>query len=213
GMDSATMNKAFEPFFTTRRQFNATGLGLTVCESIARAHGGWIQLQSKVGKGAIASVYLPVHIPDSEAVLLETPTGKPAAAGRTNGSKNGSTTILVLEDEKMIRRLITATLEGAGFKVHETAEGQATIDAYRSANDDGHPYDLLIMDLSIDDGMGGVEAMGRIKEIDPNVQAIVSSGYSDDPAMANPAAYGFSAVLPKPYQPQELVEMVKKMTS
>ncbi|MFT5467426.1 MAG: two-component system cell cycle sensor histidine kinase/response regulator CckA [Verrucomicrobiales bacterium] len=212
GMDSATMNKAFEPFFTTRRQFNATGLGLTVCESIARAHDGWVQLQSKLSKGAIASVYLPVHKAGSEAVLLQTPLSQ-NGHGHPDNAKNGAARILVLEDEKMIRRLITATLESAGFKVHETCEGQETIDVYREAQTGEHPFDLLIMDLSIEGGMGGVESIGRIKELDPNVRAIVSSGYCDDPAMANPAAYGFSAVLPKPYQPQELVAMVRQMTT
>lgn len=215
GMDSTTIDKAFEPFFTTRRQFNATGLGLTVCESIARAHDGWIQLQSKIGKGAIASVFLPVHKPGSGAVLLETPqTSSRNGHAPKHPDKptiGGPPRVLVLEDEKMIRRLIRATLENGGIKVHETAEGQATIDAYRKSQTDGNPYDLLIMDLSIEDGMGGVESMSRIKELDPNVRAIVSSGYSDDPAMANPAAYGFSAVLPKPYQPQELLLMVREM--
>lgn len=212
GMDPATIGKAFDPFFTTRRQSNATGLGLTVCESIARAHGGLVRLQSKVGKGAIASVFLPIHQPGSEAILLQAPV---AANGGNGGrrSKNGSTRILILEDEMMIRRLINATLTQAGFKVHETREGQETIDAYQEATSSGHPFDLLIMDLSIEDGMGGVEAISRIKAIDPDVRAIVSSGYCDDPAMANPAAYGFSAVLAKPYQPKQLVEMVKRMTA
>ena len=98
-----------------------------------------------------------------------------------------------------------------GYSVSETEEGSETVSAYVSRFKSGKPYDLVIMDLSIPNGMGGVEAIEEIRRVDPNVIAIVSSGYSDDPVMSDPASYGFNAVLPKPYKPQELNSLVKDL--
>jgi len=211
GMAADVVKQAFEPFFTTRRESNATGLGLTVCESIARAHGGSVTLQSKPGQGTVAIVHLPIASYE-ESPLLMTLT-PPSNHGAPNMSKDGHARILVLEDEALIRKLISTALSQAGHEVIETKEGKETIEVYRKSFQEGHPYDLLIMDLTIEDGMGGIEAIARIKEIDPNARAIVSSGYSDEPAMSNPAAYGFSGVLPKPYQPQQLIEVVRGLVS
>ena len=84
---------------------------------------------------------------------------------------------------------------------------------YQEAMHEGRPYDLVVLDLSIPNGMGGVRAMEKLRAFDPNVVAIVSSGYSDDPVMAKPAAYGFAAVLPKPYEPIDLLRLVKNVLS
>jgi len=207
GMDEAVMRQAFEPFFSTRQPFNATGLGLTVCESIARAHGGTVTLKSAPGQGTLVTVRLPL------AKAAGSPSGvEPFRNGIGKGhAPNSGARILVLEDESLIRRLIHTTLTQAGHRVDESPEGQSAVNAYREASTSGDPYDLLIMDLTIEDGMGGVEALHRIKEFDPAACAIVSSGYSDDPAMSDPQLYGFSGVLPKPYQPVELVDAVEAM--
>jgi PAS domain S-box-containing protein len=211
GMTEEVMRQAFEPFFSTRQPLNATGLGLTVCESIARAHGGTVTLHSTPGRGTTVTVRLPLAHP----VVSPSATGsgiEPFRNGiRTGHASHSGARILVLEDESLIRRLIHSTLTQAGHRVDEAREGQSAINAYRDAAQSGDPYDLLIMDLTIENGMGGVEAMHRIKEIDPAACAIVSSGYSDDPAMADPQLYGFSSVLPKPYQPVELVDAVEAM--
>jgi CheY-like chemotaxis protein len=84
---------------------------------------------------------------------------------------------------------------------------------YQEAMNENRPYDLVVLDLSIPNGMGGIRAMEKLRAIDPNVLAIVSSGYSDDPVMAKPAAYGFAAVLPKPYEPVDLLKLVKNVLS
>ena len=207
GMSEDVLSQAMEPFFSTRQNANASGLGLTVCESIARAHGGSISLQSEPDKGTSVTVHLPVAS-DKESLLLSAQALVPNNNGAKSMTKDGNARILVLEDDAMIRRLIVSTLSKSGHQVDETGEGGATIDAFKKASDGGEPYDLLIMDLTIEEGMGGIEAIKLIKEIDPNVRAIVSSGYNDDPAMANPAAYGFCGVLPKPYDPQHLIEVV-----
>jgi CheY-like chemotaxis protein len=116
--------------------------------------------------------------------------------------------VLILEDEPLIRRLIVSNLVAAGCEVTQTADGADTVEAYSKARAENKPFDLLIMDLSIPGGVSGLDAMQRLRQIDPDVKAIVSSGYSDDPVMQRYLDYGFRARLPKPYQPAELRKLV-----
>lgn len=221
GMSDEDLERVFEPYFTTRRENNATGIGLTVCESIARAHGGFIQLQSKEGKGTIATFCAPLgrsgeesaeldglpaypNFPLSHAAIPLAQLGEPLLVG---------TRILILEDDAPIRRLMAATLRRAGHEVVETKDGRETIAVYAGAIEKGERFHLLICDLTIENGMGGVETMRRLLQIDPDILAIVSSGYSDAPAMSSPASFGFKAVLPKPYAPTELRAAVHRILS
>ncbi len=221
GMSEQDLERVFEPYFTTRRENNATGIGLTVCESIARAHGGFIQLQSKEGKGTIATFCAPLgrggeeaadldglpaypNFPLSHAAIPLAQLGEPLLVG---------TRILILEDDAPIRRLMAATLRRAGHEVVETKDGRETIAVYTAAMEKGERFHLLICDLTIENGMGGVETMRRLLQIDPDILAIVSSGYSDAPAMSSPASFGFKAVLPKPYAPTELRAAVHRILS
>jgi PAS domain S-box-containing protein len=221
GMSDRDLDRVFEPYFTTRKANNATGIGLTVCESIAKAHGGFIQLQSKEGKGTIATFCAPIGRRQDE---LEGAEGMPAYPNfdipnltLSNQVKDGEepllvgTRILILEDDAPIRRLMAATLRRAGHEVVETKEGRETVAVYTDAMEKGERFHLLICDLTIENGVGGVETMRRLLQIDPNVLAIVSSGYSDAPAMSSPAAFGFKGVLPKPYAPTELRAAVHRI--
>jgi CheY-like chemotaxis protein len=119
--------------------------------------------------------------------------------------------VLILEDEPLIRQLIALHLTNIGCEVTQTSDGSETVARYHESINKGQPYDLLVMDLSIPGGMGGAAAMEKIRQMDPGVRAIVSSGYSDDPVMSRYLDYGFRAVLPKPYQPQELRELVEEL--
>jgi two-component system, cell cycle sensor histidine kinase and response regulator CckA len=206
GIAPEHLTHIFEPYFSTRKSENATGLGLTVCESIAKAHGGSLSVRSEIAQGTRVRFYLPVDSDAEEVDALgmskafESP---PASASR----------ILVLEDDPLVRSLIVRNLSGQGYEVAESAEGSETVRLYQESMNEGHTYDLVVLDLSIPNGMGGVRAMEKLRALDPNVLAIVSSGYSDDPVMAKPAAYGFAAVLPKPYEPVDLVRLVKNVLS
>mgnify|MGYP006263715355 CR=1 FL=1 len=221
GMSETALARVFEPYFTTRKEDNASGIGLTVCESIAKAHGGFIQLQSKEGKGTIATFCAPLgqrggndeeKVPRSGYPNLcisnltekrKTPTpSEPLLVG---------TRILILEDDAPIRRLMAATLRRAGHEVVETKDGRETIAIYRDSIEKGEKFHLLICDLTIENGVGGVETMRQLVEMDPEVLAIVSSGYSDAPAMSNPSSFGFKGVLPKPYAPSELRAAVHRI--
>lgn len=225
GMKPEALNQVFEPYFTTRPENNASGIGLTVCESIAKAHSGFIQLQSKEGKGTIATFCAPLGkrpTGETEGELDKTSGGELPVAnldlpalGPLNGTEVDNflvgTRILILEDDAPIRRLMAATLRRAGHEVVETRDGNDTISVYREAMDEGARFHLLICDLTIENGLGGVETMRQLTEMDPSILAIVSSGYSDAPAMANPEAFGFRAVLPKPYAPSELRAAVHRI--
>ncbi|HEY1083464.1 MAG TPA: response regulator [Prosthecobacter sp.] len=193
----------FEPYFSTRKAGNATGLGLTVCESIAKAHGGSLSVRSEAGAGTTVRFYLPVDADGEEADAIGISTGFESAV------PSSVPRILVLEDDPLVRNLIVRNLSSQHYEIAESAEGSETIRLYQEAMQEGRTFDLVILDLSIPNGMGGVRTMERLRQIDPDVVAIVSSGYSDDPVMAKPAAYGFTAVLPKPYEPADMLRLVK----
>ncbi len=205
GIPAENLAHIFEPYFSTRKSENATGLGLTVCESIAKAHGGSISVRSEPEKGTSVSLYLPVDADGEEVDAL-------GISHVFEGAPEPTVTrILVLEDDPLVRALIVRNLTSQQYEVTETAEGSETVRAYQEARQNGRPFDLVILDLSIPNGMGGVRAMEKLRQLDPEVLAIVSSGYSDDPVMAKPASYGFAAVLPKPYEPADMIRLVKSV--
>jgi len=205
GISPDNLPHVFEPYFSTRKAQNATGLGLTVCESIAKAHGGSLSVRSDHGYGTTVRFYLPVDADEEAADELG------MARSAVEPVPSATPRILILEDDPLVRSLITRNLTSQGFEVTETPEGSETIRRYQEAMDQGRIYDLVVLDLTIPNGLGGVRTMERLRQLDPNVLAIVSSGYSDDPVMAKPAAYGFSAVLPKPYEPADLLRLVKSV--
>ena len=217
GMDESISSRVFEPYFTTRREDNASGIGLTVCESIAKAHRGHLELNSVPGAGTEASLYLPLELyadgggDDEEAGEEEGVVEIPIAPEEAEPTEAGALRILILEDEELIRQLIVRCLRKQGYDVVESKDGSETIPLYVEAMEAGTPFDLVLSDLTIEGGMGGIETMQALREIDPKVKAIVSSGYSDAPAMANPEEFGFVAVLPKPYPPQDLIRVVESV--
>ncbi|MFO1484422.1 MAG: response regulator [Verrucomicrobiaceae bacterium] len=207
GIQPEHLPHIFEPYFSTRKADNATGLGLTVCESIAKAHGGSLTVRSEPGQGTTVRFYLPLDADadDTDAFglskVFDSAPGAGAAAPR----------ILVLEDDPLVRSLIVRNLTSNGFEVSESAEGSETVRLYQESISQGRVFDLVILDLSIPNGMGGVRTIEKLRAIDPDVFAIVSSGYSDDPVMAKPATYGFAAVLPKPYEPADMLRLVRNV--
>jgi serine/threonine protein kinase len=143
--------------------------------------------------------------------VLNQPATQPLRPPTTAGNakpKAASLRILLLEDDLLVRDLLRRTLESAKFEVHETGDGKDTLRLYQEAMQTGKPYDIVILDLTIPDGMCGRETMMHLRRIDPHLLAIVSSGYKDDPVMQDSAAYGFAAALPKPYQREALIQLV-----
>ena len=206
GIAQTNMEKIFEPYFSTRADANATGLGLTVCDSIARSHKGFLTVDSRAGNHTTARLFLPA-IRQHWQAKKEVPDITPKHQRPVNDPPR----VLILDDELPIRLLMSISLRKDGYEVVETEEGSQTVEAYQTALTQGNGFDLVITDLSIPNGMGGAEAMHQIRFADPSVVAVVSSGYSDDPVMANHTQYGFSAVLPKPYEPSALRQLAHRL--
>lgn len=199
GISAKNLSRIFEPYFTTKP--GGSGLGLATTRIIMQHHHGHIAVESQPGEGTTFHLYLPA----SREPAPVTAAKPVSAAPRRQGN------ILVMDDEDVIRRLLTHILEDIGYRVDTTVHGGETVAAYRQAAAVGRPYDAVILDLTVSGGMGGRETIRRLREIDPKVRAIVSSGYCDDPVMANYAAHGFKDVVTKPYTVDELETVLSRV--
>jgi len=204
GIATDRLPRIFDPFFTTKNQ--ARGLGLAAAYSIMQRHGGYIGVQSTLGVGTTAIIYFPA----SRSVTMAEPV--PMTPRRVVEEKQPPRLrVLVMDDEEPIRQLIEMTLDMLQHEVVCTPDGDAFLAAHTAAKATGRPFDVAILDLTIPGGMGGKEAIRRLRERDQTIRAIVSSGYSTDPVMAQCADYGFDAVLPKPYQVKDLIQLVQQL--
>lgn len=200
GIPKEFLPRVFEPFFTTKKDHE--GLGLTTTYSVIKKHNGYISIQSQPGAGTTIIIYLPIaraDISQEETGAMAYPTGR----GR----------VLVMEDEGLVQTVIARMLDQCGFDADFAKNGEETLEFYARAIESGKYYDAVIMDLIIPGGMGGRETIGKLLELDPEVKAVVSSGYSSDPIMANYREYGFKYVLPKPYKMEELCTILSKAKS
>lgn len=196
GIPENMLSRIFDPFYTTKQQ--GSGLGLATSYSIIKQHGGQIQVESHPGKGTSFIIHLP-------AAPGEVPEPKPD----TEGLAPGKGKVLVMEDEKVIVDLLEVMLDELGYEAVFTRDGKEAVDIYRRAKEEGRPFTLVIMDLTIPGGMGGKEAIKRLLEYDPEARAVVSSGYSTDPVMARYAEYGFKGIIAKPYEIEDLSRVLK----
>jgi CheY-like chemotaxis protein len=188
GIPAAQMDKIFDPFYTTKAM--GSGLGLAICYSIVKKHEGFIAVRSKKDSGTSFEIYLPAS---PEKVLAETV--------RQHGGDltKGEGRILVMDDNENVREVASAMLSLAGYKVEVASDGLEAIEYYQNALSAGQPYALVILDLTVPGGMGGRETIETLREIDPQVKAIVSSGYSNDKVMIDYHSYGFKYAVTKPY--------------
>jgi two-component system, cell cycle sensor histidine kinase and response regulator CckA len=196
GISEENLSKIFDPFFTTKPK--GMGLGLATCHSIAKAHGGYISVESQPGKGTTFKVYIPATDKSVPQVADALPSADAVAGGK----------VLLMDDEAFLREIGAEILVAAGFEAVTVENGEQTIEFYQQAMATGKKFDIVILDLTIVNGMGGTETLARLLEIDPGVKALVCSGYSDDPVMAEPAKYGFSGALRKPYGSDQLLQAI-----
>lgn len=195
GIPKDLLGRVFDPYFTTRK--NGTGLGLSVVQSIIRKHTGTISILSAQGEGTEVTFYLPAA--DTAETSIVADTKKPAyGCGR----------ILLMDDEVVIRDVVTKFLVSFGYRVTAVTCSDEAVTAYCNARREGDPYDAVILDLTIPGGEGGDRTIMRLKDIDPGVKAVVASGYSENAIMASPDTYGFVCGIIKPFRKQELQNVV-----
>jgi CheY-like chemotaxis protein len=194
GIPKEHLQKIFDPYFTTKQKGH--GLGLSSTYAIIKNHDGYIAVDSVVGKGSTFYFYLPAV---SGHVQME--------AERKPLLIKGEGKILLMDDDDNILTSVSKTLMMIGYNVELAKDGVQAINIYKQAMSSG-PFDAVIMDLTIREGMGGKEAVGKLLEIDPDARVIVSSGYSTDPVMANYKKHGFCSVILKPYQIEALSELL-----
>lgn len=195
GISKEIQDKIFEPFFTTKERGKGTGLGLSITYSIIKSHQGFMNLYTEEGKGTTFNVYLPIT---EEPVVFKKENNK-----TIKGAK-GSETILIVDDEEIIREVGKTMLEGLGYMVLTAANGKEAVDIYRER---GKEIDLIIMDL-IMPVMDGPTASKEILTIDKNARIIISSGYSQD-RIEELEGYGIKGFINKPFSIAELAEKIR----
>jgi PAS domain S-box-containing protein len=200
GIAGAYLGRIFDPYFTTKER--GSGLGLATSYSIIKKHGGFLDVKSEVGLGSSFLIYLPAS--DKELT--------PESAGSGN-LLPGRGKVLVMDDEQIVRMIVGQMLSAIGYEVDVAAEGKEALEKYSEAMKSGRPFDAVILDLTVRGGMGGGDTIKQMREMDPSVRAIVSSGYSDDPIVANYADYGFKASLSKPFEMEELSGILHSLLS
>ena len=204
GIAPDVLGRIFDPYFSTKEMGDqrGMGLGLSIANSIIEKHEGRIRAQAPQGEGAMFQVFLPATLKDSETAV------KPPESSRGSEPSALSGRVLVMDDEDMIRKLAGNMLGKLGFEPHFARNGEEAIAAYDAAMQAGRPFDAVILDLTVKGGMGGKETIRHLSDSDPNVKAIVSSGYANDPGVTHYSDFGFCGVVAKPYRFDELRQML-----
>ena len=203
GIATDHLSRVFDPYFTTKDfgPQKGMGLGLAVCYSIIKKHGGQIEVESEMDEGATFRIYLPAH---------RTGSLKASEPRKTETGDKDSLRILIADDEQSVLQTTTLLLTHLGHDVTGVAEGSAAIDIYRTSMQSGSPFDVVILDLVSPSGPDGVQILEELLRIDFAVCAILSSGYPNDPQIVNYKDHGFKGVLVKPYRIEDLNEALKK---
>jgi PAS domain S-box-containing protein len=201
GIPEHLLPKVFDPFFTTRP--TGTGLGLATSYSIVRRHGGHVSIASRVGEGTTVTLLLPAARGEAAREVAA-----PAVRALAGGLR-----ILLMDDEPLVLKVGARHLRKLGFEVETAARGEEAVEMYRRRWADGDPYGVVILDLTVPGGMGGAEALERLREIDPGVIAIACSGYFEDGIMAEPGKFGFAGMLGKPYLTADLERVLASVVA
>lgn len=191
GIPAEDLANIFDPYYTTKQ--TGSGLGLATAYSIIKNHNGHISVASKLGSGSTFHIYLPAS---DRVIAPQREIEGEAMAGKGK--------ILVMDDEPVVREVLGEMLSDLGYEGCFARNGAEAIKLFTEARQKGDDFAAVILDLTVPGGMGGNEALGHLLQIDPKLKAIVSSGYSDDPIMADFKKYGFSGVISKPYRVSDL---------
>jgi CheY-like chemotaxis protein len=197
GMDTATIQHLFEPFFTTKEVGKGCGLGLATVYGMVSQHQGWIEVESKVGQGTTFDLYFPAteQAPESPA--------EPEAPPEVRGGKE---TVLVVEDELVLRELVREILTSHGYRVLEAANGVEALGVWRQNRQD---VDLLLTDIAMPHGLSGRDLAEKLRKESPRLPVIFSSGYTREMIERSEDAQQGATYLSKPYNPVQLAQSVR----
>jgi CheY-like chemotaxis protein len=198
-MDAATRLRAFEPFFTTKPSGTGTGLGLSTCAGIVKQMGGHISVDSEPGQGTVMTVFLPRVDNGTDAA--------PAADRRGADHAAGSETILIVEDDDFVRRLVCRSLEQLGYRVLEASNGQDVLALIQS---DPSPIDLVLSDIVLPD-LSGTEVVTRVQARCARTKGLFMSGHIDHVLLGNGALQAGSHFIQKPFMPGELARKIREV--
>jgi len=201
GMEKHVLDKIFEPFFTTKDSGKGTGLGLSTTYGTINAHNGSIYAESTPGEGTVFHIYFPVSDlkPEKEASEEKSSVKNTVSEG----------TILVIDDEETIRRMLIKTLSYIGYKVLDADSGKKGIDLYKQEMD---TISAVILDVILPE-MDGVQIYKALKQINPDVKILVSSGYASNKQTIELREMGVEGFLKKPYRQNELVKAVNTVVN
>jgi signal transduction histidine kinase/ActR/RegA family two-component response regulator len=198
GIAPDVLPRIFDPYFTTKPGGN--GLGMATAYAIVAKHEGHISVESTPGAGTEFTIDLPASL---EAPLSPAPIADPM--------QTGTERLLVMDDDEALRTLSHAVLTSLGYDVQTAADGAEAVALYETAKATDRGFDAVLLDVTVTGGMGGVEAAAKLKELDPALKLIVSSGYSDAPVMSDFSQYGFDAVIVKPWTVKEMSEVLRRV--
>jgi len=203
GIAPEVLPRIFDPYFSTKQRGSqkGMGLGLTICHSVVKNHGGMITVDTERRRGTTVTFVLPA----AEVVAAHSESGPERIVGV-------SRRVLVMDDEALIREILARAFEQLGCEAVLVAEGAEAIARYEEARAIGDPFCVVLLDLTVRGGMGGLEAMRRLQAVDPGVQAVLMTGQTNEPAFLNHAQLGFRAALTKPFAMEDLRAIFAGMT-
>jgi PAS domain S-box-containing protein len=199
GMDEETRLRIFDPFFTTKKDGKGTGLGLSVVYGVMQAHLGFVDVESKPSQGTTFYLYFPITAKSSRPIDLE--------RQKETFHLEGTETILYVEDEEFIRDIVRMTLESKGYKVYTAPDGIVALQLYKTHQQE---IDLVLTDLGLP-GMTGVDELIKLKEINPDIKVIFTSGFFEQDVQQKLLREGASAFIQKPFQPRDLLQLVREV--
>jgi PAS domain S-box-containing protein len=197
GIPSDALHKIFDPYYSTKQ--TGSGLGLSAAYSIITNHHGTIAVSSVQSQGSTFVIYLP-------AAQETTTVPQDSLSAMTGGGR-----VLVMDDEESIRLLVREMLRHLGYEVQCVAEGKEALERYQEAYHSHQPFNAVILDLTVPGGLGGKDTIEQLRQFDPQVKAIVSSGYSNDPVLSRYSTFGFHGVVAKPFRLAELSQVLHQI--